>query len=53
MSPQRIASLEISLVLLFLGGWGRGLPASSLLIKYSDWKLDSFGMAGRLGEAGT
>lgn len=53
MSPQKIASLEISLVLLFLGEWGQGLQASSLLIKYSDWKLDSFGMASRLGEACT
>lgn len=50
MSLQRMASFEILLVHFFNGG---GLPASSLLIKYSDWKLDSFGTAGRLGEACT
>lgn len=51
MSPQQMVSLEISLVHFLRGGGG--LSASSLLIKYSDWKLDSFGSAGRLGEAGT
>lgn len=51
MSPQRMASLEISLVHFLREGGG--LPDSSLLIKHSDWKLDSFGTARRLGEAGT
>lgn len=34
-------------------GLGRGLLVRSLLIKSSDWKQDSFGMAGHLGEADT
>lgn len=34
-------------------GWGWGLLVRSLLIKHSEWKLDSFGMAGQPGEADT
>lgn len=34
-------------------GWGWGLLVRSLLITYSDWKLDSFGMARHLWGADT